>query len=445
MPGSPPRLLVLFQGAWEEEALFRRVRTGELVLEREGFELLDRSQWRRLVHFDARRFVDRLCRTYRGRIDGVWSNDDGLGCLVAALLAQRLGLPGHDPRAIVRAQHKLLMRRALATAMPGENVAAMALPFGFGDRRARDESALEAAVAAAGHRWPRFCKPVKGAFSALARRVDSAAELAAHLRLPLRDRFVLRGVARPFEQLAGAVLPLPCPVDRLLLEEPIDGVQVNVDGYVVDGDVRVLGLVDEWMYAGEVQGARHFAGFTYPSRHAPAAQQSARSAAINAVRALGLSQGLWNAELFLLADGSVRVIEVNARGAGQFATLYRDVDGIDVEGIAIALALGRDPLQVPRSEPVAGAAGSLVFRRFDGSAGPVPDPDAQRWLAASHPRARLWLESASPRALRREYRWYGSHRHAVLNLSAADLGALLRDGTECGRRLFEVEPAVPAG
>jgi hypothetical protein len=432
----PPRLLVLFQGAWEDEALFRRVRQGELLLEREGFEFLDRRHLPRLVHFDARRYVDRLHATYRGRIDGVWSNDDGFGCLCAALLAARLGLPGHDPRAIVRAQHKLLLRRALAASMPGENVSAMALPFAFGDRRGRSPAALDAVLAAAGQRWPRFAKPVKGAFSALARRVASADELAAHLRLPFRDRFVLRGVARPFEQLAADILPLPCSVDRLLLEDPLVGAQVNVDGYVANGEPHLLGLVDEWMYAGEVQGARHFAGFTYPSRHPAAAQERMRRAAVAAVRAVGLTHGLFNVELFLLADGSVRVIEVNARGAGQFATLYRDVDGIDLEGIAIALATGQDPLAVPRSEPVAGAAGSFVFRRFDGGPGPEPDPAVLRWLASAHPKARLWCESAEGSALRREYRWFGSHRFAVLNASAPDFEALQAQGEACGRQLF---------
>jgi len=431
----PPRLLVLFQGAWEDEALFRRVRQGELELEREGFELLDPRHWHRLLHFDTRRFVDRLYTTYRGRIDAIWSNDDGLGCMVAAVLAQRLGLPGHDPRAIVRAQHKLLLRRALAGVMPGENVAAMALPFAFSDRRSRSAAAIEAAVAAAGHRWPRFAKPVKGAFSALARRVDSAAQLAAHMGLPWWDRFVLRGVGRPFERLAAEVLPLPCSVDRLLLEDPIHGEQVNVDGYVCGGDVRVFGIVDEWMYAQEVKGARHFAGFTYPSRHPVAAQERLRRAAVAAVQAVGLTQGLWNVELFLLADGSVRVIEVNARGAGQFATLYRDVCGIDVEGIAIALATGQDPLQVPRSEPIGSAAGSFVFRRFDGTTGPEPDPAALQWLANVHPGARLWYEPAEGSTLRREYRWFGSHRFAVLNLSARDFAALESAAQTCAQRL----------
>jgi hypothetical protein len=151
---------------------------------------------------------------------------------------------------------------------------------------------------------------------------------------------------------------------------------------------------------------------------------------------------LFNVEMFVLADGSVRVIEINPRAAGQFATMYRDVDGIDVERLGVQLALGGDPRDVVRHEPRAGAAASFVFRRFDGTPAPAPTPEAIVWLETTHPHARLWLEPASARALRREYRWLGSHRHAILNHAAVDFATLLREGDECGRRLFGV-PVLP--
>ncbi|HEU4420204.1 MAG TPA: ATP-grasp domain-containing protein [Planctomycetota bacterium] len=437
---STPRLLVLFHGSWEEEALFDKKRRGELLLEREGFELLSFPHCLRLVWFDARRHAERLCAAYRGRIDAVWSNDDGFGCLLAAIVAARLGLPGNDPRAVVRAQHKLVLRGLLAQAVPEATVPAFALPFGLGDRRCRDATAIDAAVRAAGRSWPLFAKPVKGTFSALAARVQSAAELAEHLALPSLDRFVLRGLMRPFEQLAREWVELPCSVDRVLLEQPMDGDQVNVDGYVEDGEVHLLGIVDEWMYEKEVARARHFAGFTYPSRQPDVVQQRVRAAAAAAIRAVGFRRGLFNIEMFVLRDGSVRVIEINPRSAAQFATMYREVDGIDVEGIGIALALGEPGASVKRVAPTAGAAASFVFRRFDGTHGPMPAPGAEQWLAATHPRARLWLERSNARALRREYRWFGSHRYAVLNFAAQDFPTLMRQGAECGERLFGVGP-----
>lgn len=441
-PRSPLRLLLLFQGMWEDACVAALRRDREVVLEREGFDSMRVAGMAKLLTFDAERWLDRLCARYRGRIDAVWSNDDQFGCLLAACMAQRLGLPGADPVAIVRAQHKLLLRRTLAERLPAATVRAEVLPWRLRDARCRDQAQLAAAAAGLDLPWPRFCKPVKASFSVLARVVHGPDELAAHLRLPWFDRQLLALLDKPWAQLAQAVLPLPCSPDRMLLEEPLRGQQVNVDGFACRGQIQVLGVVDECMYPGEVRGARHFAGFTMPSRLSAEVQQRAVAAATAAVRAVGYDHGMFNVELFALADGTVRVIEVNPRAAGQFATLYRDVCGIDVERIAICLAAGLEP-EVAASRSRAGVGASFVFRRFDGLPGATPSRADLAWLAAAHPKSPLWLESCAKAALRREYRWLGSHRYAVWNHSAPDFAALFRDGDEVARRLFGT--TMPAG
>lgn len=438
MTDAPLRLLLLFHGTWEEECVAALQQGRDVQLVREGFETFGYPQVFRLLGFDARRYAERLERRFRGRIDAVWSNDDQFGALLAAVLAQRLGLPGAAPASIVRAQHKLLLRRRLADALPAANVRAAALPWPLADRRCRDPRALAVAIADAGLAFPLFAKPVKGTFSALARRVASADELAAHLRLSFADRWLLGRVQQPFAQLAAEIEPLPCGPDHVLLEEALRGVQINVDAYACRGEVHVLGVVDECMYPGEVAGARHFAGFTLPSRLPAAVQQRATEVAKAAIAAIGYDHGLCNVELFAADDGSVRVIEINPRAAGQFATLYRAVTGVDIERLAIQLARGGDPAELPRTAPTAGAAASFVFRRFDGQPGPLPDAAARTWLMARHPDSRLWIEPCSARQLRREYRWLGSHRYAVWNHAAADFTTLLCDGEEAARLLFDV-------
>jgi len=233
-------------------------------------------------------------------------------------------------------------------------------------------------------------------------------------------------------------LPLPCAPDHVLLEQPLAGVQVNVDGYADRGALHLAGIVDELMYPGEVQGARHFAGFTLPSRLPAAVQDEVARVALGAVRAVGYDHGLFNVELFVLPDGGVRVIEINPRSAGQFATMYRAVAGLDLELLAMALAAGRPATEVARLEPSAGAAASFVFRRFDGRPGVEPGAAERAWLQARHPASRLWTEPCSAAALRREYRWLGSHRHAVWNHAAVDFATLCRDGEEVAQRLFGV-------
>lgn len=439
---KPIRVLVPFRGDWEDQTLEQLERRGLIVLHREGFDLRRFPAGLELLWFDSRKFVARMCRKYRGRIDAVWSCDEQFGCLIASAIAERLALPHAAAKAVVTAQHKLLMRQALARSMPEASVMAAAVPYGVGDRRLRNAAAIDAVVQREGLQWPLFAKPIKATFSVLARRVKSAGELVQHIRLTSFDRYLVQRMVRPFESLAREYVDLPCAADCPLLEVPMRGRQVNVDGYARRGVFDVLGIVDEWMYDGEVAGARHFAGFTYPSRLAAHRRMQITDTAIAAMRAIGFDHGLFNVELFLCDDGSVRVIEINPRGAGQFASFYRDVDGRNFELMGIWLSAGRDPRDAPREEPRAKVAGSFVWRRFDGRAGAVPSKRAQTWLATEYPTAKLWLLPTSKRCVEREYRWLGSHRYAVLNCAAEDYVALQSLVDECGQQLFGPAPAM---
>lgn len=433
---KPLRVLVPFLGGWEDEALEGLQRAGHITLYREGFDLRRFPDCCRVAWFDGPRFVDRMVLRYRGRIDAVWSSDEQFGCLISAAIADRLSLPGTRPEAVVRAQHKLLMREALARVMPEATVVATAIPYRLSDARLRQIDVIEEHVRRGGLDWPLFVKPLKATFSVLARRASAADVLVEHLRLSWFDRYVMGRLTRPFETLARQYVELPCPADSLLLEEPLRGHQVNVDGFAMNGEFHLLGVVDEWMYADEVAGAMHFAGFTYPSRLRAGEHDRVVATAIAAMRAVGFDHGQFNVELFVCDDGSIRVIEINPRAAGQFASLYRHVDGLQLELMGMWLMAGRDPREVPRFESRAAVAGSLVFRRFDGGRGTVPTAAARTWLAAEHPRARLWLHPTGKRDVEREYRWLGSHRYAVLNCAAEDFGELQSLGDECGQRLF---------
>jgi hypothetical protein len=84
-----------------------------------GFDLFRFPQNLQLGWFDAFRFVnDAVARFRRERIDGVFSNNEYFGALIAAVVAEKLGLPGNNPRVVLTAQHKFYARKAYAAIAP---------------------------------------------------------------------------------------------------------------------------------------------------------------------------------------------------------------------------------------------------------------------------------------------------------------------------------------
>jgi biotin carboxylase len=194
-------------------------------------------------------------------------------------------------------------------------------------------------------------------------------------------------------------------------------VQVNVDGYVHAGRVRIIGMVDEHMYPGTCA----FLRFEYPSALASPVQARLAEAAAAAVRAVGLDHGLFNVELvYCPRTGAIRLVEINPRIASQFITLYEWVHGIRLHHAMIDLATGREPRCEPAPQRHAHAA-SFVYRTFDGrTLRRTPTRADLAEVAARQPDARVMLYVKHGAALAREVKWLGSHRYALLNVPRRD-------------------------
>jgi hypothetical protein len=410
------RILVLFAQEWDHLALADPLLADRYEFLHAGFDLFRFPENARLLTFDVRRYVDRMVRLARRRgVAGVISPHEQFGTPIAAEVARRLGLPGPDPRAVLRAQHKYYARVALAAAVPAAVPRFGVFPI---DLARAGELALP---------FPFFVKPVKATFSVLARRVDSREELARHLRFGAFERFVAERLIRPFDELLAAHPEFGIDAHHCVAEELIEGIQVNVDGYADRGQLRILGLVDEVMYPGTLA----FNRFEYPSSLPQAVQERMAATAAQAMRAVGFDHGLFNVELCYdpRAD-AIKVVEINPRIASQFVTLYRSVDGIGLYDVMLALAVGETPHCEASPQGDAYAA-SFVFRRFDGRpVRPAPGRTQLDAVARRHPDARLMLYLKHGADLAREMKWLGSHRYAVLNLAGrdrADLYARYRD------------------
>lgn len=406
-----PRLGWLFAYDWDRLALEAIERDARMArFDHAGFDLFSFPSNAALVGFDLERFAEQQAARGRRRgWQGVLSHHEQFGALAAALVAERLGLPGATPESVLAAQHKLHARQVLQAVAPEANVASSELPTQYGEPIPE------------GLPYPRFVKPVKAAFSVLARRVDNHAELQAHTRFGHRELWVIRRLVEPFERVCRARLPRAGSAHRMLLEQPVPAhaAQYNLDGWVQDGQVHALGVVDAIMYP----GTQAFMRWEHPSHASDMLQQRALDVARRFLGAIGYRHGFFNLEFFHdAASDRLTVIECNPRLASQFADLYQRVQGVDAHAMAVALARGESPDVAPRCEPSAGVAASLVYRTFDPlrASPPQPDAAARARFAAQHPRGLLFGFPKQGHSLARDFKWTGSHRYAIVHLGATD-------------------------
>ncbi len=401
---EPARVLLLFGADWDQRLLPRYVRSGRYSFHEHGFDLFSFPSNARLMWFDLWRFVDRMCERYRGRVDAVFSSNEQFGALAAALVAQRLGLPGADPQALLRAQHKYEARLRLREIAPELCPDFGLIPYTITLDEARRL------------RYPLFVKPVKATFSVLARRCDTPAQLIEHLRFRPWEKHIIERLIEPHNQALRRFPEFEVDSRKLVVEDVLEGRQLNVDGYVSGGQVHLLGITDELMYPGTIS----FLRFAFPAASDGALRDRVEQACAKVVRGFGLNHGFFNLEFFVDAvSGALTLIEINPRLAAQLAQFYEWVLGIDTYELGFAMALGREPS--PAHKPRFGAAASFVWRSFDGSSCPrLPSHADLDWLAREYPEARLEVYPKRGASLRRDLKWLGSHRWAVLNMPGRD-------------------------
>jgi biotin carboxylase len=258
-----------------------------------------------------------------------------------------------------------------------------AVGFGFAEKRAvvstEDEAAVErlarservAGIVSPGADWPVGVAARIAERMGLPHPIDAQTATLATTKSRQRERFAAAGVEQPRVFGAGEAPSIPCVVkapDRqgqrgltlvrdpaelaaavaaavaesrsgsYLAEELIDGPEVTVNAFSVDGEFVPLAVTDRLTAEPPAFGVA--LAHVWPSVHdASAAAEAARRAA----EALGIRNGPTYTQVRLGPDGP-RVIELAARlGGGHDAELVEAVTGVDLNGLTIAVALGEDP------------------------------------------------------------------------------------------------------
>jgi biotin carboxylase len=425
------RILLVMPTAWDAKQLAGCPELGE------RFELVwsEPADADCPASLDPGAFVAEAAAGRWGAIHGVATSSDYPGALLACAIAARLGLPGPSPGAVLRCSHKWYSRLAQRESVPEATPAFDLLaPHGRG-------------APAIG--FPCFVKPVKSAYSILARRVTSEAELAAYRASPRLLEF-FDEYLRIFHRIVRETSDLELDGRWLIAEEVAEGRPVTVEGWAADGDVGLLGVVDST--CDPATGS--FLRFDYPSALDPGVQERMGAIARRAILHLGLDRSLFNLEMFYdAARDRISIIEINPRMCGQFADLYAKVDGTNGYEVALALAAGERPAPA-RGRGAFAAAASFPLRVFQ----PVrveraPDARDVRAAEARFPGTLVWNECANGDLLTDfESGEDGrSQRYAVVNLGGADRA-------DCAARLAELRsllghafeplaapPAAPAG
>ena len=270
----------------------------------------------------------------RHEVDGVLTVAADRAVPVVAAVAEALELPGIGVETAQRMTHKLEMRRAFAEAgVPQPPFAAI--------------KSLESVPVALGVvPLPAVLKPADSGGQRAVFRIESREELE-------RD-------------LAEATAESPTGV--AILEEFVDGIELNGIVVVRGGEPLLLTLSDRLRPPGIGFGVGWI--HVFPPSIPDEQLARARTIAVDAVRALGLRDGIAFPQLIAAADGRVAVVEVAARIAGgQMADLVRHAVGVDVVEIAVRQALGEeipDDVALPRFEQ------PLAIRFFTASPGPLP-------------------------------------------------------------------------
>jgi biotin carboxylase len=351
--------------------------------------------------------VDRVLAGLDGtKLSAVISTDDYPGAALAAIIAERLGLPGPDPRVVLIAQHKYLSRAAQAKLVPDAVPPFMLIDTAEGAPLPDDTS------------FPLFVKPVKSFFSVGAETVASRAELAAlRPRWGALDQFFL-----PLERMLERHMGECIGSKRLIAESVLKGVQVTVEGYAFGGKASVIGIVDSIMFPGTIA----FSRFDYPSRLPESIQAHMTDIAVMLMEGLGFDNGLFNIEMMYDPDtGRASIIEINPRMASQFADLYEKVDGTSSYQVLLDIGEGRAP-RFTRGEGRYPFAASCVLRAFaDHLIVRLPEAEELEHLAVLYPDIRVELHATAGRKLSDELQDGHSYRYGIINLGGNDLADVL--------------------
>ena len=390
----------------------RYERSGRYRFHEHGFDLFSFPSNARLMWFDVWRFVQRMVERYRG------GNRRGIQLERAVRRAGRS--TGRRASSACRAP---IRRRCCArnTSTRRASACANLRPICVPQFELVPYTITREAARAL--RYPLFVKPVKATFSVLARRCDTPEQLIEHLRFRPWEKHIIKRLIEPHNQALKRFPRFSVGSDNLLVEEVLEGRQINVDGFVHGGQRAPVG--------------HHRRNHVPGHRCRSCASLSPASPTRRWRRGCATPPSVWCAATHWTWLLQPRVFRRRAQRRAQADRSQSAAGG--AAGAVLRLGARHRHLRA-RLRDGARAAAALCARaalRRSGQlrlaqlrrrlrARALPTREDLAWLAREYPEARLELYPKRGASLRRDIKWLGSHRWAVLNMPGRDAADLRR-------------------
>lgn len=340
---------------------------------------------------------------YKNRIDGVLGTGDLYGCVFAAYISSELGLPGTTTKSIIMLCHKYYSRQLQKSIVP-EAVPEFDVvnPYSIKKPNKLD--------------YPFFIKPVKGTMSILAQMVHNENELKKVCKLSIRHRLQAWTWYRPLNQFFSIYGLTQVSTFNFIAESPLYGQQVTVEGFVRNGLVTVMGIVDSIMYPNTIS----FQRFEYPSSLKPNIQNQMIDITTRLMSKSTLNHSLFNVEMFYnQSNDQISIIEINPRMSYQFSDLFKLVDGISSFEIQLQLAVGKEHIEWMPGKGNDKFAASFVMRRFTNARVlRIPDQTEINQVINLYPSSNVKITCHTGQWLSDNDQDIGSYRYAIVNMSA---------------------------
>jgi len=349
------------------------------------------------------------------QVHGVVAFDDYPATLLAAAIAEKLGLSGPSLASMVicnnKAWSRVLQKASVPNAVPRFQIIDPHRTLRPGDLQ------LE---------FPFWLKPVKSSMSYLGFRIASFAEFERAVAL---SRAGLPAYTAAFQEFMDMTRPpLPGEVanvgaDWLIAEELLSGRQCTLDGLMSGGELTLIGVVDSIRLPNRVS----FARFDYPSRLPRATQERMAEVARRALRRIGFDNGLFNIEFFVdERREEPKIIEINPRFSPQFSDLFHKVDGTLTHQYVVEMAAGERPT-VQRRRGAHRRAASCVLRvARDHLVARAPSARDIARLQSAIPDTHVYVTTEAGKRLSESAQDSYTFRYGLIHLGARDRRDLRR-------------------